>query len=85
MDASDHIDGQAREGLIRQLVGGAAERPRTYAEAMEAWGSHCPALTIWEDALAARLIAVRPVPGAGRGGGAVSLTPAGRALINGPG
>ncbi|WP_297696790.1 hypothetical protein [Phenylobacterium sp.] len=85
MDATDHIDAQARGGLIRQLAEWTAERPRTYAEAMEAWGSHCPALTIWEDALAARLIAVRPVPGAGRGGGAVSLTPAGRALINGPG
>ena len=63
MDASDHIDGHAREGLIRQLVGWAAERPRTYAEAMEAWRSSCPALTIWEDALAEGLIAVEPLPG----------------------
>lgn len=81
MDASDHIDGQAREGLIRQLVDWAAWRPRTYAEAMEAWGSSCPALTIWEDALAERLIAVVPVAGAGRAGGQVRVTEAGNALI----
>lgn len=85
MDATDHIDAQARDGLIRQLAEWAAERPRTYAEAMEAWGSHCPALTIWEDALAERLIAVRPVPGAGRDGGEVRLTSAGRALLHQPG
>ncbi|HSV03784.1 MAG TPA: hypothetical protein VLI41_11330 [Phenylobacterium sp.] len=82
MDASDHIDGHARDGLIRQLAEWAAERPRTYAEAMETWGSQCPALAIWEDALAERLIAVRPVAGAGRDGGEVRLTPSGRALID---
>ena len=32
------------------------ERPRTYADAMEAWRSSCPRLTIWEDALADGLI-----------------------------
>jgi len=83
MDASDHIDGQARDGLIRQLAEWTAERPRSYAEAMEAWRSHCPALTIWEDALAARLIEVRPVAGAGAEAGQVRLTEAGRALLAG--
>jgi hypothetical protein len=28
-----------------------ATRPRTYAEAMEAWRSTCPRHTVWEDAL----------------------------------
>ena len=82
MDASDHIDGQARDGLIRQLVGWAAERPRTYAEAMEAWPSSCSALCIWEDALAERLIEVRSVPGGGTGAGQVRLTVAGRARLS---
>jgi hypothetical protein len=82
MEASDHIDGQARDGLIRQLAEWAAERPRSYGEAMEAWRSSCPALTIWEDALAERLIEVRPAPGAGTEAGEVRLTAAGRALLD---
>jgi len=81
MDATDHIDANAREGLIRQLIGWAAERPRSYAEAMEAWRSSCPALTIWEDALAERLIAVEPAPGAATGEARVCVTDAGRALL----
>ncbi|THD77289.1 MAG: hypothetical protein E7812_15210 [Phenylobacterium sp.] len=83
MDASDHIDGEARNGLILQLVDWATARPRSYGEAMEAWASTCPALTIWEDALAERLIAVEPVAGAGTGGGRVVVTAAGRALLTG--
>jgi hypothetical protein len=81
MDATDHIDANAREGLIRQLVGWAAERPRSYAEAMEAWGSTCPALTIWEDALAERLIVVESMPGAATGEARVRTTGAGQALL----
>ena len=81
MDASDHIDAQARDGLIRQLIDWAAVRPRSYADAMEAWRSSCPALTIWEDALAERLIAVQPVAGAGTDGGRVVVTEAGRARL----
>jgi hypothetical protein len=84
MDATDHIDANAREGLIRQLVGWAAERPRTYAEAMEAWPSSCSALSIWEDALAERLIEVRAEPGVRAGDAQVRLTGAGRALLAGP-
>jgi hypothetical protein len=41
-----------------QLLEWLAERPRTYAETMEAWRSHCPRLTIWEDALADGLVRV---------------------------
>jgi hypothetical protein len=81
MDATDHIDANAREGLIRQLVGWTAERPRSYGEAMEAWRSSCPALTIWEDALAERLIAVDPVQGASTAEARVRVTAAGQALL----
>lgn len=35
-----------------------AVRPRTYAETMAAWTSHCPRLTTWEDALSSGLVAV---------------------------
>jgi hypothetical protein len=31
-------------------------RPRTHAEAIEAWQSHCPRVTLWEDALDQDLI-----------------------------
>ena len=59
-----------------ELLEWVALHPRTYAETMEAWRSHCPRLTIWEDALAARLVAVQ--------GRRVVVTAAGRALLTTP-
>jgi hypothetical protein len=53
-----------------ELLAWISERPRSYAETMEAWTSHCPRLTVWEDAIADGLVAV------GRGG--VQLTAGGR-------
>jgi hypothetical protein len=41
-----------------QLLAWIAERPRTYPETMEAWKSSCPRLTVWEDAVADRLVRV---------------------------
>ena len=58
-----------------ELLSWIAERPRTYAETMEAWHSHCPRLLVWEDALAERLVAVK--------GRRVSLTVAGSAALAG--
>jgi hypothetical protein len=55
-----------------QLLDWIGERERSYAETIEAWHSHCPRLTIWEDALADRLIQVR--------NGKVVLTKRGLAL-----
>jgi hypothetical protein len=49
-----------------QLLQWIGERDRSYAETMEAWQSHCPRLTIWEDALSDGLVEVR--------GGRVVLT-----------
>lgn len=63
-------------GLSEQLLSWIAERPRTYAEAMEAWSTHCPAFPVWEDALAERLVRVRPQPG-GMAQGSVEITPEG--------
>jgi hypothetical protein len=59
-----------------ELLGWIDSRERSYAETMEAWRSHCPRLTIWEDALAARLVAVQ--------GRRVVVTAAGRALLTTP-
>jgi hypothetical protein len=35
-----------------------ASRPRTYAEAMEAWASRCPRNPVWDDALIDGLIQI---------------------------
>jgi len=55
-----------------------AERCRTYDEAMEAWQSHCPRQTIWEDAIIEGYIQVE------RNGHdpTVTLTGSGRRLVN---
>ena len=44
--------------LVRELLAWISERPRTYAEAMQAWRSTCPRHSIWEDALMDSLIEV---------------------------
>lgn len=56
-----------------QLLAWIAERPRTYAETMDAWRTSCPRLSIWEDAVGDRLVRVD--------GRAVTLTDAGRAVL----
>lgn len=56
-----------------------AHRPRTYAEAMEAWRTSCPRLSAWEDALGDGLIEV--ASGGRLQGCAVTLTERGRAVI----
>jgi hypothetical protein len=37
--------------LMIEFLSWISSRPRTYAEAMDAWQSHCPRQTIWEDAM----------------------------------
>jgi hypothetical protein len=63
--------GEARAPTV-QLLEWLAERPRTYAETMDVWRSHCPRLTIWEDALADGLVRIER--------SRVLLTSAGRAV-----
>jgi len=41
-----------------ELLRWIAERPRAYAETMEARHSHCPRLMVWEDALAAGFVRI---------------------------
>jgi len=43
---------------LRDLLEWVERSPRSYDETMEAWGSHCPRFTTWEDALADGLIRV---------------------------
>lgn len=53
-------------------------RRRTYADAMEAWRSSCPRLTVWEDALADSLIRIE---GDTLRQAEVTLTPKGKAVL----
>jgi hypothetical protein len=65
--------------LTFEFLSWIASRPRTYAEAMDAWRSHCPRHPVWDDAVQEGLIEVA------KGGPAqppiVSLTEKGRALL----
>ena len=64
-----------------ELLDWLSARPRSYAEAMEAWRSHCPRLTVWEDALQAGLVQV--VRSNGRDESRVVLTTLGAAALAG--
>lgn len=39
------------ESLIADLVGWVSKESRTYQDAMDAWRTSCPRLSIWEDAV----------------------------------
>jgi hypothetical protein len=75
MDAST----TASRALTLQFLAWVAGGPRTYGEAMEAWRSTCPRLSIWEDAVRDGL--VRLENGGAMKASRVVLTPAGRAAL----
>jgi len=58
-----------------------ASRPRTYAEAMEAWASTCPRNSVWDDALIDGLIQVESAGTMNQS--KVILTPLGKAVLDG--
>jgi hypothetical protein len=57
-----------------ELLGWIAFRPRTYRETMEAWRTHCPRLSVWDDAVIDGLVRVAS--------GTVLLTPRGQAVLD---
>jgi hypothetical protein len=65
-------DAPGASALTVQLLEWLAERPRSYAETLEAWKTSCPRLTIWDDAVKDRLVRVER--------GAVVLTSTGALL-----
>ena len=67
--------------LLRQFLDWVSSRPRTYAEAMEAWRSSCPRHTVWEDALLEGLIQFENDESSQQP--QVTLTPKGRTLLDG--
>jgi hypothetical protein len=69
--------------LMLEFLSWVSSRRRTYDETMEAWQSHCPRQTIWEDAIIDGLIQLNrdDTPHNPE----LSLTPRGKALLNGNG
>ena len=66
----------------REFLVWLARGPRTYGEAMDAWASHCPRYTIWEDALAADLVQVTCCPGQPLDQAEVRLTSKGQIALH---
>jgi hypothetical protein len=66
------------KALVLDLVEWVAERPRAYADVMEAWRTSCPRLTIWEDAVDHGFVVRVQRDGAGL---MVDATAAGRAFL----
>ena len=64
--------------LTLQLLEWISNGPRTYAEALDAWRTSCPRLSIWEDACIAGLIDCEP------GSRIVSVSARGRELLAQP-
>jgi hypothetical protein len=44
--------------LTQQFLVWVSAAPRTYGEAMEAWRTSCPRMTVWEDAVSDGLVRV---------------------------
>ena len=71
----------ATPAAMRNMLAWLQAGDRSYAETMEAWRSSCPRLSVWEDALLAGLVEIRPGPG-GFSTAPVRLTAAGQACLN---
>ena len=66
---------QPANALTIQLLEWISNHPRTYAEALDAWRTSCPRLSIWEDACIDGLI------DCDAGNQLVSVSAKGRALL----
>jgi hypothetical protein len=67
---------QSASLIMIQFLAWVADRPRTYAQTMEAWRSTCPRLSVWEDAIIDGLVGIEN--DANR---AVCLTPRGQVVL----
>jgi hypothetical protein len=81
------LDGSARAmrppsaTLLLQMLAWIAERPRDYAQTMDAWRTSCPRLSVWEDALGDGLVCLDTASSGGQSAAAVRLTADGAALL----
>jgi hypothetical protein len=67
--------------LTLQFLAWVEACPRSYAEAIDAWRSTCPRLSIWEDAVLDGLVRFDNADRGPRSAARVVLTPRGRALL----
>jgi hypothetical protein len=67
--------------LMLEFLSWVSSRRRTYNDAMEAWQSHCPRQTIWEDAIIEGYIQFNKAESIHDP--EVALTSRGQALLNG--
>lgn len=82
LQVNPEVDARAPSaGLLVQFLAWVAARPRTYAEAMDAWRTSCPRLSVWEDAVDDGLVQVEAGDAATQGERAVLLTAAGTAAL----
>ena len=63
--------------IMIQFLTWVADRPRSYTQAMEAWRSTCPRLSVWEDAIIDGLVQIGNDPQR-----TVDLTERGRAALD---
>jgi hypothetical protein len=75
----------AADLLMAQFLAWVAGGAHSYAEAMEAWRSSCPRLSIWEDAIGDGLIRIDGSGARRMAEARVVLTPQGRARLGGVG
>lgn len=66
--------------LTLEFLTWVSSRPRTYAQAMEAWRTTCPRHSVWEDAMLGGLIQLES--GTTINQSKVTLTPLGRAILD---
>jgi hypothetical protein len=67
--------------LTLEFLAWVASRPRTYAEAMEAWASTCPRHPVWDDAFVEGLVEIESADTMDRS--KVILTARGKAVLAG--
>lgn len=68
--------------LTLQFLAWVEARPRTYAEARQAWRSTCPTTCAWEDAISDGLIEFETGSGRLADGSRVVLSSRGRSVLN---
>ncbi|WP_232734831.1 hypothetical protein [Achromobacter ruhlandii] len=81
-DDTPAIEASASQlGNLTQFLIWVAERPRTYADIMEAWRTSCPRLSAWEDATSNGLVDLAARSGGDAGTAVATLTPKGSAWL----
>ena len=67
---------------MREFLIWVARCPRSYDDTMDAWQSHCPRFTVWEDALAEELVEIIHGRAQVVGSARVQLTGLGQAALD---